>query len=119
MLPQAATTGTDFRARSHRMREAEPAIAAQALAFVPRHGAIALDAGTTTLELAAVLPPTAEITVVTPSLSVINTLLPHEGVEVVTLGGKLYPVRSRSQGRRRSPRSRSRGCARSSWPRPA
>lgn len=91
MLPQAAIIGTDFRARSNRMREAKQAIAMQAMAYVPRHGAIALDAGTTTLELAAVLPPTSRVTVVTPSLSVVNTLLNHEGVEVVALGGKLHP----------------------------
>jgi DeoR/GlpR family transcriptional regulator of sugar metabolism len=46
------------------------AIAELALAYVPRHGAIALDAGTTTQELAAVLPPHPQATVVTPSLSV-------------------------------------------------
>lgn len=91
MLPQAAITGTDFRARSSRMKEAKRAIAEHALVYVPRHGAIALDAGTTTQELAAVLPPHAQITVVTPSLSVINTLVAHEGVEVVALGGKLHP----------------------------
>lgn len=91
MLPQTATTGTDFRARASRMREPKRAIAERAPAYVPRHGAIALDAGTTTLELAAVLPPSSRVTVVTQSLSVINTLLPHERVEVVALGGKLHP----------------------------
>lgn len=90
MLPQAAIIGTDFRARANRMRDAKRAIAERALDFVPRSGAIALDAGTTTLEMAVVLPPNSRVTVVTPSLSVVNTLLPHDHVDVVSLGGKLH-----------------------------
>lgn len=91
MLPQAAIIGTDFRARAAKMRDAKRAIAERALTYVPRTGAIGLDAGTTTLEMAVALPPSARVTVVTPSLSVINTLLSHEHVDVVALGGMLHP----------------------------
>jgi DeoR/GlpR family transcriptional regulator of sugar metabolism len=91
VLAQNAMLGTDFGSRAARMRSAKRALALRALEYVPETGAIALDAGTTTLELAAALPPEARVQIVTPSLAVVNALLGHENVEVMCLGGKLHP----------------------------
>ena len=90
MLPPAAMTGTDIHIRSARMSAAKRAIARRAVEFVPAGGAIALDSGTTTLELARLLPRRSPISVVTPSLSIVNALLGQENVDVTCLGGNLH-----------------------------
>lgn len=90
VLPQAMMTGTDFRLRNTRMSAAKRAIARKAVEFVPARGAIAIDSGTTTLELARILPTSAQITVVTPSLPVVNALLMHEHVNLICPGGHLH-----------------------------
>ncbi|MEV0072636.1 MULTISPECIES: DeoR/GlpR family DNA-binding transcription regulator [unclassified Amycolatopsis] len=89
-LPQTALAGTDFRSRVERMRSTKDAIAEFAARDLPDVGAVALDAGTTTLALALAIPPDARLHVVTPSLAVANTLLAHEYVEIVCLGGSLH-----------------------------
>jgi DeoR family transcriptional regulator, aga operon transcriptional repressor len=91
VLPQNAMLGTDFRSRASRMGAAKRAVAHRALDYVPKAGAIALDAGTTTLEMAAGLPADSRVQIVTPSLAAVNALIGHEGVEVMCLGGKLHP----------------------------
>lgn len=91
LLPQSALTGTDFQARSGRMSAAKRAIAIRAATFLPESGAIALDAGTTTQELALAIPADSRLTVVTPSLAAVNALAGHENVEVMCVGGILHP----------------------------
>jgi DeoR/GlpR family transcriptional regulator of sugar metabolism len=90
VLQPTAMVGTDYRARVARMTAVKHAIAERALEFVPASGAIAIDAGTTTMELANVLPADSRIKVVTQSLPVINALLPHEYIDVICLGGTLH-----------------------------
>lgn len=90
VLPQNAMVGTDFRARAARMSAAKRAIALRAIELVPRSGAIALDAGTTTLELANYLPTSSTVKVVTPSLAVVNALVGREHLDVICLGGTLH-----------------------------
>ncbi|GAA5199849.1 DeoR/GlpR family DNA-binding transcription regulator [Rugosimonospora acidiphila] len=86
--------GPDLRARSARMPAAKRAIARAAMSLLPSHGAVALDAGTTTLEFVKALPPDIALHVVTASLLAINALLGRPNVEVTSLGGTL---RHRSQ----------------------
>jgi DeoR family transcriptional regulator, fructose operon transcriptional repressor len=64
------------------------AIAERALRFVPDGGSLLLDAGTTTLRLAEMLPTDAELVVYTNSIPVGSTLH-RRGVAVVTLGGRI------------------------------
>jgi DeoR family transcriptional regulator, aga operon transcriptional repressor len=90
-LSPTAMVGTDFSARASQMKSAKTAIAERAVEFLPASGAIALDAGTTTLELARMIPASRHLHVVTHSLAVINTLARHEYVEVTCLGGRLNP----------------------------
>ena len=65
------------------------AIAAAALAEVPEHGSILIDAGTTTLRLAELIPAGGSLTVVTHSLPVAMTLAGRPGIELHVLGGRL------------------------------
>lgn len=64
------------------------AIAQRALQFVPDGGSLLLDAGTTTLRLAEMLPTEAELVVYTNSIPVGSTLH-RKGVTAVTLGGRI------------------------------
>jgi DeoR/GlpR family transcriptional regulator of sugar metabolism len=51
---------------------------------------IAVDAGTTTVQLAKALPPEFRGTVITHSLPVINQLLDQPAVTVIALGGDMH-----------------------------
>lgn len=89
-LPANAMDGTDFRARSGHVPGAKKAIARRALELLPARGAVAFDAGTTTLEVADALPPGLKLQIVTASLPIINALLGQESLDVISLGGTLH-----------------------------
>lgn len=69
------------------------AIAKAALEEVPQDGTIALDAGTSTMRLAELLPPGRELTVVTNSLPHAMLLATRPGLTVHIVGGR---IRSRT-----------------------
>jgi DeoR/GlpR family transcriptional regulator of sugar metabolism len=83
------STGTDFRLRLLSQHEAKVRIAQEALGFVSPDTTIALDNGTTTLELARLLIGT-RLSVVTPSLAAMVILCDRPEIEVVGLGGVLH-----------------------------
>lgn len=89
-LPQAALQGRHFHARAATMSAAKRVIAERAAQLVPDRSAIAVDAGSTTLELVHALAPDLHLKVVTQSLPVVNALLDRESVEVISLGGTLH-----------------------------
>ena len=62
-------------------------IARAALAELPDGGSIILDAGTTTVQLASLLPADIELTVVTNSITVATMLTTKPNVELHLLGG--------------------------------
>ena len=66
------------------------AIARHAVRLVPRGGTVLLDAGTTTLRLAELLPTDLDLVVYTNSIPVLTTLL-QRGIAVVGLGGRVRP----------------------------
>jgi DeoR family fructose operon transcriptional repressor len=70
--------------------EQKLAIARHALRFVPDGGTILLDAGTTTLRLAELVPVDRELVVYTNAIPVLSTLL-QRGIAVVSLGGRVRP----------------------------
>ena len=70
--------------------EQKLAIARHALRFVPRGGTLLLDAGTTTLRLAELLPTDGHLVVYTNAVPVLTTLL-RRGIAVVGLGGRVRP----------------------------
>jgi DeoR family transcriptional regulator, fructose operon transcriptional repressor len=66
------------------------AIARHALRFVPDGGSLLLDAGTTTLRLAELLPTDRELVVYTNAIPVLSTLV-RRGIAAVGLGGRVRP----------------------------
>jgi DeoR family transcriptional regulator, fructose operon transcriptional repressor len=64
------------------------AIARQAVRFVPDGGSLLLDAGTTTLRLAELLPTDRELVVYTNAIPVLSTLV-RRGIAAVGLGGRV------------------------------
>jgi DeoR family fructose operon transcriptional repressor len=66
-------------------------IARRALRFVPDGGSLLLDAGSTTLRLAEMLPTDRELVVYTNSWPV-GAALHERGIEVVAIGGRIRPA---------------------------
>ncbi|PZG17501.1 DeoR/GlpR transcriptional regulator [Nonomuraea aridisoli] len=94
----AAETGdVPFADRSAQAGEAKRAIAAVAVRHVEPGTAVALDAGTTTLEIARLLPADAGLTVITHSLPAIAALAPRADVTLIGIGGQ-YGRGTRSFG---------------------
>jgi DeoR/GlpR family transcriptional regulator of sugar metabolism len=82
-----AGEGIDFRVRVSKRARTKNAIAAAALDYVRPRATIALDSGTTSLELARHLPGNARLLVATHSLPALMALSRAEGTDVVALGG--------------------------------
>ena len=83
--------------RSHKaasMQEAKVAIAHAACDFIVEGDFIGLDAGTTTLELARLLPtlPFKHLSVVTPDLEIAMLLSGNAHIEVFLAGGRVDPI---------------------------
>ena len=83
-------TGTDFSIRMGEMVEAKRAIARKAVELIREDTTIALDAGTTTLEMVRLLPSKMRLTVVSASLPVTVALADRPEIEVMGLGGVLH-----------------------------
>jgi DeoR/GlpR family transcriptional regulator of sugar metabolism len=80
----------DFGFRSNQHLSAKRAIAKRALAYLEPSSVVALDAGTTLLEVARRLPPDRHLTVVTHSLPVMATVAHRSGIELIGLGGGFH-----------------------------
>ncbi|TDD16872.1 DeoR/GlpR family DNA-binding transcription regulator [Nonomuraea diastatica] len=88
---------TPFTDRSVQASAAKRAIAAAAVRHVEPGTAIALDSGTTTLEIAKLLPSGANLTVITHSLPAIAVLAPRPDITLIGVGGQ-YGRDTRSFG---------------------
>jgi DeoR family fructose operon transcriptional repressor len=71
------------------MVEEKQRIAAAATEFLPPSGAILLDSGTTTLALAANLPPGSSLIAITNALPIALALMTHPQLTVHLLGGRI------------------------------
>jgi DeoR family fructose operon transcriptional repressor len=79
-------------AQREQVRAAEKdRIARAALAELPEHGSVLIDAGTTTVRFAALLPPDRELTVVTHALPVATALAALPRVTLHLVGGTVRP----------------------------
>lgn len=67
-------------------------IAKAALAHLPARGTVLIDAGSTTAQLAEILPGDRELTVYTNTLTVAVQLLTRPLLTVYTLGGRVRPT---------------------------
>jgi DeoR/GlpR family transcriptional regulator of sugar metabolism len=90
--PGGVPPGSPFGARSQAQSRQKRAIAHHALQFVEAGATIGIDAGTTTLELARLLPPDSDITVVTHSLPAMAALGERPDVTLIGLGGLHHPA---------------------------
>jgi DeoR/GlpR family transcriptional regulator of sugar metabolism len=80
----------DFRLRATQQLDAKRAIARCAVDRIHSGTVIALDAGTTTLEVARQLPSDLRLTVVTHSLPAMAILAGRAATDVIGLGGNLH-----------------------------
>jgi DeoR/GlpR family transcriptional regulator of sugar metabolism len=83
--------GTDFQERARTNTAVKIQIGRAATELIRPGSLIALDNGTTTIEMARSLSASSELSVVTTSLPVINILNERANVEVTSLGGVLQP----------------------------
>ncbi len=81
---------TDFKERTQLNFDRKVAIARESIAFISRGDIIAFDAGSTTLEIARLIPIDLSISVVTHSLPVINELTSRKNTNVYAIGGELH-----------------------------
>ncbi len=88
-LPASPAMG-DFSVRQHLATEGKVAIGRAAARLVRPGHVVALDGGTTTLQVAKHLPPDLKATVVTHSPTIAVALVEHPNIEVVLLGGRLF-----------------------------
>jgi DeoR family fructose operon transcriptional repressor len=79
----------DVPTRSERLVTEKERIAKAALDEVPNEGAIVIDAGTTTLRLAELLPTDRELTVVTNSLQVGTIVSSRRNITTYIVGGRI------------------------------
>lgn len=91
LAPTGITPRSPFGARSQARSGHKRAIAELALRFVEPGATIGIDAGTTTLELARLLPPDGDVTVVTHSLPAMAVLGERPGADLIGLGGYHHP----------------------------
>lgn len=75
--------------RTERYVAEKERIAKAALPQLPDEGTILLDAGTTTLRLAELLPRDHELTIVTNSLGIATTVAQHPNLTLYLLGGRV------------------------------
>ncbi len=92
VLPGEALNSSDFAVQSTVMVEEKRAIAQAAAGLLEAGATIGIDSGTTTYQLALVLPENLNLTVASHSLPVLSALLPGQGLRVIGIGGELHPV---------------------------
>jgi DeoR/GlpR family transcriptional regulator of sugar metabolism len=80
-----------FPLRATEHNRAKAAIGKRAAELIQDGDSIALDVGTTTLELARHLEDRQNLTVITPSLHIANLLANHQGIRLILPGGIVRP----------------------------
>lgn len=86
----AAPAAVDYTGREQLSTDAKERIGRTAAALVRPGQVVAIDGGTTTLQLVRHLPLSLEATVVTHSPTIAAALQHHRGVEVILVGGRLF-----------------------------
>ncbi|MFN8099476.1 MAG: DeoR/GlpR family DNA-binding transcription regulator [Dermatophilaceae bacterium] len=84
--------------RATRLTDEKRRIAARALDHLPREGTVLLDAGSTTQAIVEMLPPDADLTIVTNSIAAAAVLTSHPGVQLFLIGGRVRGVTGASVG---------------------
>jgi DeoR family transcriptional regulator, fructose operon transcriptional repressor len=84
--------------RTTRHSEVKRRIAARVLDELPSGGTVLLDSGSTTQALVELLPPDADLTVLTNSVPAAAVLATHPGVTLYLLGGRVRGTTAASVG---------------------
>jgi DeoR/GlpR family transcriptional regulator of sugar metabolism len=92
VLPGEALSSSDFAVQSEVMVDEKRAIARAAVSLLDPGAQVAIDSGTTTYQLALILPENLDLTVASHSLPVLSALSSRKGVRVIGIGGELHPV---------------------------
>lgn len=79
-----------YQEREHVLEAGKLEIARKAVALLRDGQLIILDGGTTTWQIARLLPPTLKATIFTHSLPIAMLLTEHPSVEVILAGGKVF-----------------------------
>ena len=87
LLSKTGVVEFAFAERSERLAEEKRAIAQRVASMVHSGATVALDSGTTTLEVAKALAGLDGLTVLTSSLAIASVLYAYETIELVFLGG--------------------------------
>ena len=90
-LALAAKEEMPFVYRATLNREEKVSIARVALELIKNGDTVFITGGTTTLELARLLPGNRRITVITNALTVVNLLVEDRNIKIVVLGGEIRP----------------------------
>ncbi|MHA7306045.1 DeoR/GlpR family DNA-binding transcription regulator [Arthrobacter sp. TMN-49] len=86
-VPSAAA---DYAARASVQPDSKDRIARCAARFIGQGSTVILDGGTTTLAVVRALAPSLSCTVITHSPTIAAALVPHAGIDVFLLGGRLF-----------------------------
>jgi len=81
-----------FKEKMNKNLEKKQRIASEAVKMIEKGDTIILDSGTTVLQLARMIKNPQELTVVTPSLPVVEELRAYSGINLTLVGGMYNPV---------------------------
>jgi DeoR/GlpR family transcriptional regulator of sugar metabolism len=98
LAPQALTGTGTFSIRTAQSSDRKAAIGRAVAASVPYGQTLAMDAGTTTLQLGRALPLDLTGTVITHSVPLIRVLMRNEGLQVLCPGGVLHAATQSFEG---------------------
>ncbi|SEE32116.1 DNA-binding transcriptional regulator of sugar metabolism, DeoR/GlpR family [Arthrobacter alpinus] len=88
-LPVSPATA-DYAARTSVEPDSKDRVARRAARLIDPGAIVILDGGTTTLAVVRALPSSLKCTIITHSPTIAAALVPHEGIEVFLLGGRLF-----------------------------
>ena len=97
-LPRPKDTGKDYFTRISETDEVKTRLAQLAASRVESGQIVMFDSGTTTLQIARLLPPDICITAVTASPMTAITLSEFKGIKVILAGGQLNPATMSASG---------------------
>jgi DeoR/GlpR family transcriptional regulator of sugar metabolism len=86
----ASPTVANLAARRSMATEEKARLGRKAASLIQRKQRVFIDGGTTHLELVRALPLDLELTIITHSPTIAAALEPHQSIEVILIGGKLF-----------------------------
>ncbi len=85
----ASPAVVDYASRGGLQPQSKERVARAAVRLIEAHSTVILDGGTTTLAMVRALPQKLACTIITHSPTIAAALVPHAGIEVYLIGGRL------------------------------